>query len=299
MMITWIKRNKLVAILGLALLYVLIIKPLFGVNIFGLTQRQTLYGESGNANYGGISLKTTSSRSVPLPVGEYAPTAVSDRLVVQESSLSLVVKDIRGSIDKMIEHTKSSGGYMISSSLSQPEEAPYGTLSLRIPAEKLKPALEYFRSLAVKVASENLYGTDVTDEYEDIDARLETLDKIKAKFEEILARAEKIPDLLEVQRELINLQAQIDSLKGRQQYLEKTAAMAKVTLYLSTDEYVLPYAPAKPFRPAVIFKEAVRSLVGTLRGLVKMVIWVGVYGVIIVPAALVVLYFKRRKKASL
>jgi hypothetical protein len=78
--------------------------------------------------------------------------------------------------------------------------------------------------------------------------------------------------------------------------LEKTAKLAKITLYLSTDEYVLPYAPTTPFRPEVIFKQAVRSLVGTLRGLVRLGIWLGVYSVIIVPVGLMIWFFSRKKR---
>ena len=120
--------------------------------------------------------------------------------------------------------------------------------------------------------------------------------KTKAKFEQIMDQATQIQDILQVQREIISLQDQIDSLKGRQNYLEKTAAMAKITIYLSTDEYALPYAPPTSFRPNVIFKEAVRSMVGTIRGLAKDLIWIGVYSAIWLPILLVVIFLRRRKK---
>jgi len=72
--------------------------------------------------------------------------------------------------------------------------------------------------------------------------------------------------------------------------------LAKITLNLSTDEFSLPYAPAEPFKPANIFKQAVRSLVGTLRGIIKLLIWVGVFGVIWIPILLVMFFIKRRKR---
>ena len=108
-------------------------------------------------------------------------------------------------------------------------------------------------------------------------------------------QAIKVEDLLQVQRELINLQDQIDALRGRQNYLGKTAEMAKITFYMSTDEYALPYAPATPYRPNVIFKESVRSLVGTLRGIATLGIRLGVYSVVWLPVLLVVLWVRRRK----
>lgn len=290
-MIGWIKRNKLSFLLLLVVVY-LVVKQSSGVR--PLSQPAML--SIGGAGEESVALKSAPSVSSLLPSRNYTPTTETDRLVVQESNLSLVVKNVRESSDKATDWAKSVGGYMVSSSLSQPEEAPYAYVVLRIPAKDLKPAIEYFRSLAIKVSSENLLGTDVTDEYIDIDSRLDTLNKTKAKFEEILSKATAVQDILTVQRELINLQDQIDSLKGRQQYLEKTAELAKISLHLSTDEFSLPYAPSQPFRPAAIFKQAVRSLVGTLRGGAKLLIWVGVYSPIWLLILGVIWFFKRRKK---
>lgn len=290
-MIGWIKRNKLSFLLLLVVVY-LVVKQSSGVR--PLSQPAML--SIGGAGEESVALKSVPSVSSLLPSRNYTPTTQTDRLVVQESNLSLVVKNVRESSDKAIDWAKSVGGYMVSSSLSQPEEAPYAYVVLRIPAKDLKPAIEYFRSLAIKVSSENLLGTDVTDEYTDIGARLETLNKTKAKFEEILSKAVAVNDILTVQRELISLQDQIDSLKGRQQYLEKTAELAKISLYLSTDEFSLPYAPSQPFRPEAIFKQAVRSLVGTLRGGAKLLIWVGVYSPIWLLILGIIWFFKHRKK---
>lgn len=291
-MISWIKRNKLTSVLILVVLY-LIARQYFGV------VRPLSLTPAGLGGTESLSLKSVGSNLYPAPDREYTPIQKTDRLVVQESNLSLVVKNVRESVDKIIDHAKSVGGYMVSSSLSQPEEAPFANVVIRVPSKNLKDTLGFLRSLAFKVSSENLYGYDVTDQYVDIQARLDTLNKTKAKFEEIMTKAIVIADILTVQRELINLQDQIDSLKGQQQYLEKTAELARITIYLSTDEFALPYAPSESFRPAVILKQAVRSLVGTLRSIIKALIWIGVYGVIIVPVALVIWYFKKRKKSSL
>lgn len=292
--IIWVKENKLATVLLLAVVY-LVVKPFLARNPVPLYNRQV--SDSGFASMSPV--ESSVKMGIPSFSSEPAPSSNENRLVVQESNLSLVVGDVREVSDKIIDQAKNLGGYMISSSLSQPEEAPYATVSVRVPSKDLKTALEYFRSLAVKVSSENLYGTDVTDEYVDLEARLLTLNKTKTKFEEILAQAVKIQDLLEVQRQLINLQDQIDALKGRQQYLEKTAEMARVTLHLSTDEYVLPYAPKEPFRPAAIFKQAVRSLVGALRGVVKIAIWVVVFAVIWLPVLLIFRFFQKRYRKKL
>ena len=126
-------------------------------------------------------------------------------------------------------------------------------------------------------------------------SRPSTLEKTKAKFEEILEAATEIQDILQVQREIINLQAEIDAVIGQQKYLEQSAKLARLTVYLSTDELALPYAPSETWRPVVIFRQAVRSLIYQMRKIGTALIWLAVYSVIWIPALLLIYYFKKRK----
>jgi len=90
------------------------------------------------------------------------------------------------------------------------------------------------------------------------------------------------------------MQDQMDALKGQSKYLEENASMAKITVYLSTDELSLPYAPLDSWRPEQIIKEALRSIISTFRSIIGLLIWVGVYGILWVPALIIFLVIKTR-----
>jgi len=208
---------------------------------------------------------------------EASPVATSDRMLVQDSTLSLVVKDVSQAVIDIEAKAKEFGGYLVDSSLNIPESAASGSIIVRIPEEKRAQALSIFKSLGVKVVSENIHGTDVTDEYVDLESRLDILYQTKTKYQSIMDKAVSVTDLMNVQRELINLQAQIDNLKGQQKYYEQSAKLSRVLVYLSTDELALPYSPSTEWRPAVVFKTAVRSLVSHVRSLGSLLIWIVVY----------------------
>lgn len=300
--IDWIKKNKLSSALLLILLVV--IYKLFATSSFFPTPISSFSGMgvaqdvAPMAGYSkgavGLALPPTS----PSYYGEAAPTpSVTNRLVVSNSQISLLVKDVVASLTTIKTKTTSLGGYMVDSNLTRPEEAASGQITLRIPSEKLDEALSFLRSLSVKVVSENLVGEDVTDQFVDNDARLAILTANKARFEEIMMKAVTVQDILQVQQEIFNIQTQIEGIKGQQNYLTKTSQMAKLTAYLSTDELALPYAPAQPWRPEVVFKLAVRSLLGSLQGLGSKVIWLAVYSIIWLPilvAAFLIYYYTKR-----
>jgi len=298
--VNWVRNNKLSSVLLLIVLFYLFrgaVSSILGIDLLSLGI-PSYYNQSRTD----IGLRAPSAMmgvapdSIGLPYyGESAPAPeVTNRMVVQNSNLSLVVKDVSKSLDQIKQKTVNLGGYMVESNLDRPQDAASGNITLRIPADKLDESLSYFRSISVKVISENLRGTDVTDQFVDNEARLTILEKNQAKFEDIMDRATNVQDILQVQREIFNLQSQIDGIKGQQNYLSKTAQMAKITIFVSTDELALPYSPAEPWRPEAIFKRAVRSLVGTMQGLGTAVIWLAVYSVVWAPALGIFWYLKNR-----
>lgn len=301
---SWISRNKLVTLLLIILGFILLrsmIGSFVGMSLFGAPGFREKSGLAlpESASMGRIAEPGLTTPDLYLPV-DYAPQPdVKDRLVIQESNLSLLVSDVVTVKDRIIEFAQGSGGYMVTSNVASPQDQPTATVVVRIPSARLKEALEFFHSLSIKVVSENLSGADVTDQYVDVEKRIAILVNTMVRFEAILAEAREVSDIVNLNQQIINIQSQIDSLKGQQEALKQNASLAKITIYVSTDEIALPYAPSETFRPGVIFKLAVRSLVGVLRQIAAGVIWVGVYGVIWVPVGLVVIgVYKRMKKSS-
>lgn len=299
-LIDWVKNHKLAVLLSVILAYMLFRS---GFGSFSAIKTVSNYGVgSSGTGMSADSYKMTAPSSigrVPYPVSESAPAPdVQNRMVVQTSFLSFLVKNVGETIKTIKVHTESSGGYMVESNLSNPQDTASGQITIRLPSVELDETLSYFRTLAVKVISEQLTGRDVTDEYVDIDTKLKTLLANKSRFEEIMAKAEKIEDILRIQQQVFSLQDQIDSLKGRQNYLSQTAKMAKITIYLSTDEFALPYAPTDMWRPEVIFKTAVRSLIKSLRTVAGLLIWLVVYSVIWLPILLIFIYIKRKRNKN-
>lgn len=299
-LIEWVKKNKILTLVLLIVVYFAynLVQSFFGVSLRGfnipststsMAPATTNLGSAGSSGFGEISNPTYTK--------EYTPqTDVENRLVIQESNLSLLVKDVTDVRNKIVGYAQDVKGYMVSSNVSNPQDAPTATVVIRIPAEKFEDALKYFHSLSIKVVSENLLGKDVTDQYVDIDKRIATYEATKARFEAILAEAKQISDITNLTQQIISIQTQIDNLKGQQMSLEKNAQLAKLTIYISTDEIALPYAPSETFRPNVIFKLAVRSLVSSLRKIASLLIWIGVYAVIWVPILAIIIFVRRRAK---
>lgn len=280
----WVMKNKVVIVLVLVVGY-LVWKQNVGVTPLSVMRGATNYESADVAGLAPMMVKTR---------GDVVPSTSTNRLVVTDTNLSLVVKQAGEAIEAIKRIATGAGGFMVDTYVSSPQENASGNITIRVPSKNLDQVLAAIRAVGLRVTNEQVVGTDVTDQYEDLGARLAVLEQTKRKFEEIMERATQVQDILNVQREIISVQSQIDSLKGRQQYLAKTAELAKVTVYVSTDEYSLPYAPSEPWRPDVVFKLAVRSLVVHMRSLGSAIIWLVVYAVVWVPVVGVVWWWKKR-----
>lgn len=304
-LVIWAKTHKLTLVLFAVVAFLLYQN--YG---FPVVSRNTYYSNSGMAEIaadsyapspssmsyrGGGSMGKQMSGIVPpsMPSSSVDMSA-ADRKVVRNSDISLLVKDVRGTLDQITNHAKTVGGFMVNSSTSTPEEGGSGSISIRVPSAQLDSTLQFLRGLAVRVVSENISGSDVTDQYTDTEARLLTLTQTKATFEAMLGKATEVDEILKVQQSIFQVQDQIDSLKGQLEYLKNTSESSLVSIYLSTDELALPYSPSEPWRPAIVFKTAVRSLVMNFRAVANVAIWLGVYLPVILVVGVILWLVKRK-----
>jgi Domain of unknown function (DUF4349) len=208
--------------------------------------------EAGGAGGGGkapaaaedsASLKDTGGGNVVVadPVPSTVPSVGPQ--VVQTASLRLSVE--RGEFDAAIDEAGSVaaglGGFVVSSTASQGSEKRLvrGTIVVRIPSGSYDEAIEALRNLG-KVEARTESGQDVSQEFVDLGARIRHLQAVESQLLELLDRANTVAAALAVQRQLSQVQLELEQARGRLQYLDDRVAFA--TISLEIHEQVLPVA---------------------------------------------------------
>lgn len=219
-----------------------------------------------------------------------------ERLIIRNGSLGVVVSDTEVALDAVNELVTELGGYIVESNVRQYQEGLQASVTLRVPAESFDVALERIRELATEVRYENVSGQDVTEDYVDLQSRLRYLEATEVRLLEFLEEAEDTESALAVYEQLQTIQADIEHVKGRMQYLEQSAAMATINLEITPDELAQPIQVGG-WHPEGTLRDAFQSLVRVLQFLVDasiviLVLIVPVLAVIAVP--IVVLFFAVR-----
>ncbi len=221
------------------------------------------------------------------------------RKTKEDIVVSLKVKNVPRAVEEITSMSKNMGGFVVFKNVNtrSKEGSPYSysTISVRIPKDVKEGFLVSSKKVGLEVVSEFENLSDISDQYEDITEKLEVLNKNKKRFERIMEQATEVSDILKVQDKILSLQQRIDSLKGRQNYLNEVSKTVKVTFYLSTDEYSLPYIPKDNWNIRTVFNKAVRSLIKTARLFISLLVWLIVYS----PILLFIWFFVKWVKNKL
>lgn len=261
-------------------------------------EEMAVESEPGGAATGSVAYDTDS---VDLQAAE------PKKMIIYNAELSLVVKDSGVAQEEITAMVEGVDGYVSnSSSYSYSGGLRRITLTLRVPAEKFNETMSALREMAMEVTQENIGSQDVTQEYVDLESRLRALEAKADRLEELMEQAEDTEAVLAVYEQLSQTQIEIEQTKGRMQYLERSAAMATITVTLTPDELSQPIEVAG-WRPGGVAKESFQALIKAFQWLINALIRIVILvlpvmlfvgGVLYLAVKLLGLIFGRRKRAS-
>jgi len=216
------------------------------------------------------------------------------RMVIKNASLSIVVEEPGVSIEAISKLASDLGGFVVSSNLYRTQtanglEVPQANITIRVPADTLDQALAEIKSGAGQILNENVSGQDITQEYTDLESRLRNLERAEEQLTEIMEQAWETEDVLVVYNRLVEVQEQIELIKGQMKYYEQSAALSAISINIQANEAVQPLKIGN-WQPVGVAKRALQALINTLKFLADMLIWIVLY---ILPVVLI-LFFPMR-----
>ncbi len=209
-----------------------------------------------------------------------------DRKLIKNGYVNFKTDDINTTRNKIFQAVAKYQGYLS----SDQEYSYYGgvsnTLIIRVPAEHFDSLLTESIEGVKRVDSKDITIRDVTEEFFDIETRLNTKKELESRYLEILKQAESVTDILAVERELGTLRADIESMEGRLNYLSDQVNISTLNISFYQD---IPEAVASNYTFLGSIRDGLTTFVGFLFFLV------GLWPFILLGTVLVVIVMKKRK----
>lgn len=185
------------------------------------------------AAYGMSSGSSANARSAA-SAGSSTLTAESSQKLVRTVSLTLKTAAFEQSMETVQALLESMDGYM-------EERYEYGdtdagrsrsaNMTLRVPAQRVDELLGSL-SDAGRITERSDSVTDMTLQYTDNAARLNTLREKMERLNQLMTQAQDVSDLIQLESAIEETQYQLDSYETAQRTIDSQADMTRVTLWL-------------------------------------------------------------------
>lgn len=188
-------------------------------------------GRSSSDSGGATSRELGSGTSAADP----ASAAPLRRSIIATGTVSLASKDVgetRRDVQRVVD---AQGGTVTDESTETDQEGhtSYARLVVRVPSSKFGAAMTALEDVGV-LRSSDRGSDDVTTEVIDNGARVRAQEASLKRVELLLAEAKTLKDVIWIESQLTSRQAELDSLKSQQAWLEDQTSMSTITVDIST-----------------------------------------------------------------
>jgi coenzyme F420-reducing hydrogenase delta subunit len=241
-------------------------------------------GGNGNGAAGGDQSVATGDDGVREYTGRQP---ARERQLIRTGEIRLRVDDGAATGEAVRALATDRGGFVAESTVEVHERHNEtwrsARIVLRVPSGDFDATVAGIESMG-EVRNAQTGTEDVTDQLVDIEARLENLRAERDRLRTLYEQANETEDVLAVQRELADVQEEIERLEARKASLEQDVAYSTITVHL---EERPPDAPEPEPEPAWYQTGLLAAFLQSVDGVVTTVRALAVAGAYLAPYVLV------------
>ena len=186
-----------------------------------------------------MSATRQSTTNLPLAVDITENREVEKKRIIKDGRLSLRVHDLESTKVKIDTLIKIYGGYYANESFNNSDRELSYNLRVRVPSANFELFIAEIEKGDGEILFKEIDARDVTDQFIDLETRLENKRNYLKRYNDLLNRANSVKDILEIEEKIRVLEEEIESTTGRLKYLSDLVDYSTLNLTVSKQ---------KPFR---------------------------------------------------
>lgn len=196
-------------------------------------------GYAENESGGGMAYDevTAVPGSADMKANLVSTQKTQERKIIRNASVDIQTDDALGLYKKLFDWAQTNGGYEDSKNQFRSGDANVIEATLKLPPESVTGFLN-FAEQSGEVINCNTESQDITDDYYDVQTRLESKRKSLQSYYELLKKASTVEEIGTVQGYINQITEEIESLTGRIKMWDSQVSYASVRVYIR--EYTDP-----------------------------------------------------------
>ena len=152
-----------------------------------------------------------------------------DRVIIRSAQIDIEVQNIADALNSIGTIATSSGGWVVA---SEQTRTFAGSVTIRVPAEKLDSVLAQIHGFSTKVRTSKITSQDLTEEFTDVSARAQTLRDTKVVLTGLFELAESVEEALNIQKEITRVQSDLEALEARIKFISESEAYSLINVIM-------------------------------------------------------------------
>lgn len=217
---------------------------------------------------------------------DVGPEAVDTRKLIRTVSFQIQIQDgddLQGTVDNITGLVKERKGYIAYNHVSQDDYTKYANLTCKVPKDKVDDFLNSVREHEYKITDISDNIDDVTMHYTDVESRLRVQETARDKYMEYLKDADNIADILEIEKRLDEVIADIESYQAQIKSLDNKIDYTEISIYIDCRRYT--EAPGFVERLADELSDVEYTIIGAIGWLISALI----YCIVAAPVIFIIL----------
>lgn len=163
----------------------------------------------------------------------------TSRKLIKNGTLEFETEDLQKTLNAIKQAAQAAGGYIANEHSTANHSHFWNSVTVRMPSSEFDNFITLVSRGVDKFDKREIKSQDVTEEYVDLQARVEAKKKLEQRFLEILKTADTVKDILQVEAEAGKIREEIERAEGRLRFLENQTSLSTVNIgFYKTTEVV-------------------------------------------------------------
>jgi len=211
------------------------------------------------------------------PGADAGSELLEQRKIIMEGEVSLETKEFDDAVSALDELVSEYGGFVESRNVTgkRPDTRSLRRASyvIRVPSESFELVMQDLGGIGTVIES-NSKGTDITDSYVDLEARLKTLKVQEDTLLDILSKSTELEDVIKLESRISEVRYEIERIENQLRNYDRLIAFSRISVFIQevddASETVLP-AKSLAERISSAFRQSIKEF---RLGFEDFVVWV-------------------------
>lgn len=168
---------------------------------------------------------------------------VIKKKIIKDGRIGIQVDNLENSKSRIDTLVRNHGGYYDNESFNNSDWESSNNLKIRIPSANFENFINKIETGEGEIKYKEIDARDVTDQFIDLESRLQNKKNYLNRYSELLAKAQTVKDILEIEEKIRGIEEEIESTTGRIKYLSDLVEHSTLDLTI-TKQKDFKYNPA-------------------------------------------------------